>query len=189
MAPVGTPGSTPIGAVRGAMTGRGILRPAVIGLLLSLLAAAPLAAIDPPLQADRIVVLKGERKLLLMREGAVLAWFWIALGRNPTGQKMEAGDGRTPEGVYRIESRDSESEFYRALRISYPDAADRERARRHGVDPGGNIRIHAVPPGFEPTGPGERMIDWTDGCIAVTNADMDQIWARVGDGTPIEIRP
>jgi murein L,D-transpeptidase YafK len=170
------------------MAWRALLRRAVLVLLLALLAAAPLAA-DRPMQADRVVVLKAERKLLLMREGAVLSWFWIALGRNPTGPKTEVGDGRTPEGLYLVEFRDPESYFYRALRISYPSPQDAERARQRGADPGGNIRIHALPPGFGPVGPGERMMDWTDGCVAVTNADMDQIWARVGVGTPVEIRP
>jgi murein L,D-transpeptidase YafK len=171
------------------MAWRRLLRTAGIVVPLALLAGWPLAAADRPLQADRIVVLKSERKLLLMHDGAVLSWFWIALGRNPTGPKTEAGDGRTPEGVYRIESRHPDSYFYRALHISYPNGQDLERARQRGADPGGNIRIHALPPGFGPVGPGERMIDWTDGCIAVTNADMDQLWARVADGTPIEIRP
>lgn len=167
---------------------RVLLRRAVLVLPLVLLGAAPLAA-DRPIQADRIIVLKAERKLLLMRDGAVLSWFWIALGRNPTGPKVQAGDGRTPEGLYFVERRDPGSYFYRALRISYPNPQDAEQARRRGVDPGDNIRIHALPPGFGPVGPGERMMDWTDGCIAVTNADMDQIWARVGVGTPVEIRP
>jgi hypothetical protein len=125
---------------------------------------APLSA-EPVVQADRIVVLKAERRLLLMRRGEVLKSFWIALGRRPVGLKTERGDGRTPEGVYRIETRDRESFFYRSLRISYPNRSDRERAKQLGVHPGGNILIHAVPEGFGPTGSGERMFDWTNGCI------------------------
>jgi murein L,D-transpeptidase YafK len=140
-------------------------------------------------QADKVIVLKHERKLYLMRQGESLKWFWIALGRYPVGRKTERGDGRTPEGIYRILGRDASSHYYRALWLSYPNSADRERAERLGINPGGGIMIHAVPKGFEPTGPGEPMIDWTDGCIAVTNADMDEIWARVPDGTPVEIRP
>ena len=140
-------------------------------------------------QADEVIVLKHERKLYLMRQGEALKWFRIALGRYPIGQKTERGDGRTPEGIYRIEGRDASSDYYRALWLSYPNSADRERAKRLGINPGGGIMIHAVPKGYEPTGPGEAMIDWTNGCIAVTNADMDEIWARVPDGTPVEIRP
>jgi murein L,D-transpeptidase YafK len=140
-------------------------------------------------QADEVLVIKHERKLYLMRQNEPLKWFWIALGRNPVGQKTEIGDGRTPEGVYRIEGRDLHDDFYRALWLSYPNSADRERAQRLGVNPGGGIMIHAVPKGYEPTGAGKRMIDWTDGCIAVTNTDMDEIWARVPDGTQVEIRP
>jgi len=140
-------------------------------------------------QADQVIVLKHERKLYLMRQGEALKWFRIALGRYPVGQKTERGDGRTPEGIYRILGRDATSDYYRALWLSYPNSADRERAKRLGVNPGGGIMIHAVPKGYEPTGPGEPMIDWTNGCIAVTNADMDEIWARAPDGTPVEIRP
>lgn len=140
-------------------------------------------------RADRIVVLKGERRLNLMRDGDILKSYWIALGSSPVGHKNERGDGRTPEGVYLIEGRTTDSLYYRAMKISYPNEADRERARQLGVDPGGNILIHAVPEGFEPTEAGARMIDWTNGCIAVTNADMDEIWAHAPDGIPVEIRP
>ena len=142
-----------------------------------------------PLQADRVVIIKSERKLFLIHDGDVLKSFWIALGRFPEGPKTAVGDGRTPEGIYRIDGRSARSHFHRALHISYPNEADLKRARELGIDPGGAIRIHGLPPGFGPTEPGERMIDWTDGCIAVTNADMDEIWARVPDGTIVEIRP
>jgi murein L,D-transpeptidase YafK len=160
----------------------------VLGLIVLIGAVAQVPA-EPLVMADEIVVVKHERKLYLRRRGQTLKWFWIALGRRPVGRKIEIGDGRTPEGVYRIVGREARSDFYRALRLSYPNRADRERARRAGANPGGGIMIHAVPHGFEPTGPGERMIDWTDGCIAVTNADMDEIWTRVADGTRVEIRP
>ncbi len=140
-------------------------------------------------QADRILVLKSERRLLLMQDDEVLKSFWIALGRRPVGQKIERGDGRTPEGLYRIVGRTKDSLFYRALELSYPNEADKQRARERGVNPGGDILIHAVPDGYEPTGAGVRMIDWTNGCIAVTNADMDEIWDRVADGTWVEIKP
>lgn len=158
-------------------------------LVIALAAGAAHAQSAPLVKADEVLVIKHERKLYLRRKGQTLKRFWVALGRHPVGQKIEIGDGRTPEGLYWIVGREVHSDFYRALRLSYPNGADRERARRLGVDPGGGIMIHAVPRGYEPTGPGEPMIDWTDGCIAVTNADMDEIWARVADGTPVEIRP
>lgn len=168
---------------------RPITLPLVAILLLASLQAAVAGSSEGPLQADRILILKSERKLLLFHDGAVLKSFWIALGRNPEGAKTAVGDGRTPEGIYRIDGRNRESWFHRSLHISYPNKADRDRARTLGVNPGGSIRIHGVPPGYGPSGPDERMIDWTDGCIAVTNADMDEIWARVPNGTIVEIRP
>ena len=173
----------------------------LLGELLRLLPVLPAAILialtwivgpsraEPLDKADGILVIKHERKLYLRHGGETLKWFHIALGSRPVGPKIELGDGRTPEGRYRIVGREARSDFYRALRLSYPNSADRERARRIGVNPGGGIMIHAVPRGFEPTAPGVPMIDWTDGCIAVTNADMDEIWARVADGTPVEIRP
>jgi len=166
-----------------------VLLRSVLLLLLASFLPLPADGAERPLQADHIVVLKSERRLMLLHEGVVLKSFWIALGRHPEGIKTAAGDGRTPEGIYRIDARNRDSYYHRALHISYPNDADRKRAWRLGVDPGGNIRIHGVPPGFGPTGPGERMFDWTDGCIAVTNADMDEIWARVPLGTTVEIRP
>ena len=175
-------------AIPGPMIGRrAFLAVVLMALLLPVVGSESRA--EEAVQADRIVVLKGERRLLLMRDGEIMKSYWVALGRNPTGHKVEQGDGRTPEGLYRIEERSEDSLYYRSMRISYPSGADRARAQELGVDPGGNILIHAVPDGFEPTGPGVRMIDWTNGCIAVTNADMDDIWTRVPDGVPVEIRP
>ena len=180
-------------AASGRLQRRGVLK-GLTGLCLvpALLIAGGVAIqprAEPLLQADEVVVAKGERKLYLMRRGKVLKWFWVALGRFPVGPKTELGDGRTPEGIYWIKGRDVDSDFYRALWLSYPNSADRERAERLGVNPGGGIMIHALPEGYGPKGPGVPMIDWTDGCIAVTNADMDEIWARVPDGTRVEIRP
>ena len=165
-----------------------VCRRAALSLILSTI-AFPVVGAQALEQADRIVVLKSERRLLLMRGGDVLTSFWIALGRYPVGQKMQRGDGRTPEGLYKIVGRTKESIFYRALKLSYPNESDKERARKLGVNPGGDILIHAVPEEFEPKDAGARMIDWTNGCIAVTNADMDEIWGRVADGTWVEIRP
>ena len=158
-------------------------------VVLSLWGSDETASSELPLQADRILILKSERKLKLLHDGATLSWFWIALGRVPEGPKVASGDGRTPEGLYVIDGRDLHSYFHRSLYISYPNKSDLERAARLGVRPGGGIRIHGLPPGYGPVGPGKRMIDWTDGCIAVTNADMDEIWARVRIGTVVEIQP
>ncbi len=113
----------------------------------------------------------------------------VALGRNPTGAKMQRGDSRTPEGAYTISGRNAASAFHRSLRISYPSAADRERAKRQGIDPGGDIMIHGLPNGQGYVGAGRRLIDWTDGCIAVTNSEIEEIWRLVSDGTPIQINP
>jgi murein L,D-transpeptidase YafK len=140
-------------------------------------------------KADLVVVVKHERKLYLLSEGKVLETYAIKLGRNPKGPKVKAHDGRTPEGTYVIDRRDPQSLFTLALHISYPDAQDRERARRLHVDPGGDIEIHGEPFVTGAISPEKLRRDWTDGCIALSNADMQRVWDRVDDGTPIEIRP
>jgi murein L,D-transpeptidase YafK len=133
-------------------------------------------------QADAIRVLKSARRMELLRDGKVLRSYRIALGDAPAGPKRQQGDERTPEGDYRITYRNAQSRFHLSLRVSYPNQADREQARRRGVDPGGDIMVHgSTPPGY--TG------DWTDGCIAVTNAQIEEIWRLVPVGTPIRIDP
>lgn len=139
--------------------------------------------------ADRVLVVKSERKLYLLREGEVLKDYWIALGANPVGAKQRQGDRRTPEGIYLIDWRTENTAFHRWLNISYPSAEDRARAAALGVEPGGKIAIHGIPYGWEPTGPGQPMMDWTNGCIALTNHDLDEVWANVANGTVVEIRP
>ena len=142
-----------------------------------------------PAKADRVVVFKGERKLVLMRGERVLKVFRVALGRNATGHKIKVGDNRTPEGDYVLDSRLADSNFYRALHISYPNWYDRSRAEFLGVDPGGAIMIHGQPNGVSKDYVGHPRIDWTNGCIAVTNREMDEIWSLVADGTEINIYP
>jgi len=144
---------------------------------------------DAVVKANTVLVVKSERRLLLLRDGRVLKSFPIALGRNPVGAKVQAGDGRTPEGRYVLDWRNPQSRFYRSLHISYPGPADRDRARRLGVAPGGDIMIHGLPRGREAIGAEHARWDWTEGCIALTNAETDEVWRRVDDGTPIEIRP
>lgn len=141
------------------------------------------------LKADKVVVLKGARQLLLFSGDRVIESFRIALGRNPEGSKTRAGDGRTPEGHYVLDWRNPESRFHRSIHISYPGPEDIERGRALHVSPGGDIMIHGLPPGAEDLGPDQADFDWTEGCIAVSNSEIDEIWARVSDGTPIDILP
>lgn len=141
----------------------------------------------PEETADRIVVNKSTRTLLLYSGSKVIRTHRVALGRTPEGTKLRQGDGKTPEGDYTISERNASSAFQKSLRISYPNAADRERARRAGVEPGGDIMIHGLPNGQGSTGPAHRLTDWTEGCIAVTNEEIEEIWRLVPNGTPIRI--
>lgn len=139
---------------------------------------------------DRVVVEKGRRMMFLMRAGEVVRTYRIALGRDPLGPKRRKGDGRTPEGRYMVDWRNPQSRFHRSLHISYPNAADRARASRAGGDPGGDIMIHGLPNGrASAVGADHVKWDWTEGCIAVTNREIDEIWRLVDDHTPIDIRP
>ncbi len=144
----------------------------------------------PPLEtADRILVEKSERKLYLLKAGRVLREFDIALGLAPRGHKQRSGDYKTPEGLYYIEARNTASDYFLSLKISYPNEQDRERARTLDVSPGGQIMIHGQPnnPGYDENW--YKYGDWTDGCIAVSNSDMIDIWLMTEVPTPIEIRP
>lgn len=153
----------------------------------------PPAAAQPapaePLLADRIVVRKSQRILELLHDGAVFETFPIALGSDPFGPKQREGDGRTPEGVYRIDWRSMDTRYTRELHISYPDEADRERAQARHADPGGAIFIHGLPRDYGPYDPPQWYRDWTAGCISVGNTAIVKIWDAVADGTPIDIRP
>jgi murein L,D-transpeptidase YafK len=139
--------------------------------------------------ADSALVLKKERTLTLMRQGKVLKTYRVALGPEPVGPKQRQGDHKTPEGAYVLDRRNAQSQFYRSIHVSYPNVQDRDRARKLGVSPGGDIYVHGLPNGYAWVGSGHRLKDWTDGCIAVTNEEMDEIWRAVPDGTPIEIKP
>lgn len=139
--------------------------------------------------ADRIVVEKSARTMKLMRGDDVLKTYRVALGGQPIGAKQHTGDHKTPEGAYIIDFKNAQSQFHRALHISYPNRADRDRARKLGVEPGGNIEIHGLPPKFAWLGKLHRQTDWTDGCIAVTDAEIDEIWQLVPVGTPLKILP
>lgn len=140
-----------------------------------------------PLKADKVIVVKTERKLYLLRDGSVVRSYRVALGPNPVGHKIFQGDGRTPEGLYTLDWRNDASRFYRAIHISYPNDEDSLRAAQFGGAPGGLVMIHGQPAdGFRGSNP---YFDWTEGCIALSNREMDEIWAAVDDGTPIEILP
>jgi len=140
-------------------------------------------------QADRVLVVKSERTLYLMREGEPYRSYPVSLGSSPRGHKRFSGDARTPEGVYWLEYKNSGSPFYRSIRISYPNEEDRAHARALGLDPGGDIMIHGQPLDSEWPEEVSLMFDWTNGCIAVTNDAMEEIWSQVPVGTLIEIRP
>ena len=139
--------------------------------------------------ADRLVVHKSKRRLELLKAGAVVAEYPIRLGLNPAGHKLHEGDFRTPEGHYYLSRRNPRSEFFLSIGVSYPNDADRRRARGNGKKPGGSIMIHGLP--NVPRKPADYYAhnDWTDGCIAVSNSDMVDIWLRTKVGLPIEIRP
>ncbi|WP_263367799.1 L,D-transpeptidase family protein [Edaphobacter bradus] len=158
---------------------------------LAVFSSPALSASDAPLRAsaiaDKVLVLKGERKLLLIKGDEVLKTYSVSLGGSPVGPKTRQGDSRTPEGKYLLDRHNAKSQFHRSIHISYPNAEDLARARQLGVPPGGDLFIHGLPNDFD--GPSQQLGDWTDGCIAVTNAEMDEIWRAVADGTPIEIKP
>ena len=135
-------------------------------------------------EVTRVIVYKGARKMHLMHNGKALRSYDIDLGFAPYQHKREEGDGRTPEGNYIIDRRNPNSSFHLSLGIDYPNARDVAKARAAGVSPGGDIFIHGQPNAFRPKG-----ADWTAGCIAVTNKEMERIYAMVRNGTPITIYP
>ena len=138
--------------------------------------------------ALHILIEKSQRRLMLIRAGRTLLTFPIALGSHPVGPKRMEGDGRTPEGRYVIDRFVPDSYFHRALHISYPNADDILWAQAMGVDPGGRIEIHGLPPGYEGVDPKSFENDWTDGCISVSDRAIELLWRNVGLGTPIIIR-
>lgn len=172
----------------------------LLAAALTMLAPVPVAAgellyaraIDPmeamP-QVDEVLVRKEERRLYLMARDTVVRSYRISLGDNPTGHKLFEGDERTPEGEYVLDWRNADSDFYKSIHISYPNDRDRTMAEAWGLDPGGSIMIHGLPNEAGDMAFAYVGLDWTDGCIAVSNAEMDEIWHLVSDGTPIRILP
>ena len=145
--------------------------------------------IPRPTAADSIVVYKRERTLMLYHRGVPVKSYFIALGSQPVGDKQRKGDQRTPEGLFYINAHNPASKFHLALRISYPSDAHRARAAALGVDPGGDIMIHGLPKDFSEAGKAQSQNDWTNGCVAVSNQEIEEIWQAVPDGTPVQIKP
>jgi murein L,D-transpeptidase YafK len=163
---------------------------AALAALLACFYAGPVLAGRQSLEkADRILVLKSERKLLLLRGSVVFRSYSIALGAQSLGPKRASGDDRTPEGLYVIDGRHAHSPYHLALHISYPNATDRAQSTAAHADPGGDIFIHGLPAWYGPHDPDRFYKDWTKGCISVGNTAIEEIWSAVDDGTPIEIRP
>jgi len=147
-------------------------------------ASATLASVD------KVVVIKSKRILMLLKDGEIFKTYRVSLGKRPEGHKIASGDQRTPEGRYILDSKNPKSNYHLAIHISYPNELDTLNAQKRGVSPGGGIMIHGLPPNRshelkEITG----YWDWTNGCIAVTNPEIEEIWQLVSAGTPIEIKP
>jgi murein L,D-transpeptidase YafK len=140
-------------------------------------------------KADAVLVDKSDAQLYLMKQGNQYASFPVTFGGDPKGHKQQQGDERTPEGRYTLGYKNSNSDFYKSIHISYPNAQDRENARKRGVDPGGDIMIHGQANGWEWASIVVQLFNWTNGCIALKNHDMDRVWEAVDSGTPIEIKP
>jgi murein L,D-transpeptidase YafK len=180
-----------------------MIRPRVVGIAFAAMLFATLAVAAVPStpdpgpaahrtsRVDRVLVLKARHEMLLYSGRRIVARYAVGLGTAPVGAKQREGDMRTPEGSYVLDDKNADSAYIRAIHVSYPDAADIARARRAGVRPGGAIMVHG-----EPNDPRVRAAvraypfpDWTNGCIALSNADMADFWARIEVPVPIEIRP
>ncbi len=160
----------------------------MVRVLILLILVLPFAA-QAGQKADAVLVEKSEARLSLVKKGRVIKEFNVVFGSNPEGPKQQMGDGRTPEGRYILDYKKADSDFYKAIHISYPNIKDLKRARALGVNPGNHIMIHGQPNDSDPGSAVSRKLNWTDGCIAVTNSAMDEIWEAVDAGTPIVIVP
>ena len=142
-----------------------------------------------PASADSVVVYKRERTLVLFNRGVPIRSYFVALGSKPVGDKERAGDHKTPEGVFHVNAHNPASKFHLALRLSYPDDAHRARAAALGADPGGDIMIHGLPKEYSEAGKNHLQNDWTNGCVALSNQEIEELWHAVPDGTPVHIKP
>lgn len=165
-------------------------RVVIAGLLAVLVAFTPCIALAGEFPvADKVVIEKADRKLHLLQDGEIFRTFAIALGIRPVGDKKQEGDFKTPEGEYRLDVRNENSDFFLSIHVSYPSKTDLREAINLGVEPGGSIMIHGQPNKPVHSETYYQTQDWTNGCIAVSNSDMIDIWLMTGDNTPIEIRP
>lgn len=161
---------------------------AILASAVGLVFFSPRSDANPPVvRIDRIRVDKSEHRMTVFANGSAVRTFQVAIGRGGLGPKVRQGDGRVPEGNYLINGRNPQSAYHLSLRIGYPTPAQAAAARRQGIDPGGDIMIHGLPNGRSWIGERHRLADWTQGCVAVTNEEMDWLWQAVPDGTPIEI--
>ena len=145
--------------------------------------------LDKSVRIDSIVVEKSKRRMKVFSQGELIKTYKISLGRNPHGDKQFEGDKRTPEGLYFICDKNPNSQFHKNLGISYPNRQDIEEAKKIGQKPGGQIKIHGIKNGLGWIGRFHRIIDWTSGCIAITDKEMDELYDAVSIGTPISINP
>ena len=150
---------------------------------------APVTGVTSAVTADSIVVEKGRRTMTLFQGGFAVRTYRVALGTQPKGDKVKKGDNRTPECTYFIDFKNPNSKYHKALHISYPDAAHSARANALGVSPGGDIMIHGLPPRYKSIGAEHAQYDWTEGCIAVTDKEIEEIWTAIPTGAPIHIKP
>jgi len=162
------------------------MRAFTLGILLFTSLAA---AQDSTANVDQVIVYKHDRKLVLLSQGKEVKSYRVALGGEPAGPKKRQGDHRTPEGSYTLDSRNPHSQYYKAYHISYPNKDDIANAKKSGVSPGGDIMLHGLPKDYAWVGKAHTLHDWTDGCIAVTDEEMDELWKLIRVGTPIEIKP
>ena len=158
-------------------------------LLLLLLPLHSLVAAESMQKADAVLVVKSEKRLYLISKGERFASLPVTFGADPVGHKQQRGDEKTPEGKYILDYKNQYSKFYKSIHISYPNKKDWIKAKKTGLDPGGDIMIHGQTNGWEWASPLMQLFSWTDGCVALTNRNMDKVWEAVDSGTPIEIRP
>lgn len=170
---------------------RGSVLSTLSGVALTLMTWQPLPVLASSSigKVDLVVVSKSDANMVLMRDGKVLKQYRIAMGDLPSGHKLKEGDQRTPQGRYILDYKKPDSAYYKSIHISYPNEEDKLRAKALGIRPGGMIMIHGQNP-RSPLPPEQaQQYNWTDGCIAITNAEMDEVWKAVDEGTPIEIWP
>jgi len=160
-------------------------------VVLTSIIAHPVAAKNPTNEnpADYVKVFKAKREMVLYRHGEPIKRYHVSLGDNPIGHKQQQGDEKTPEGIYTIDFRNPKSSYHLSLHINYPNVEDKRKAKQRGVHPGGDIFIHGLPNGMGAMAKLFLNRDWTDGCIAVNNQEIEEIWRLVRDGTRIEILP